>query len=166
MKSRLIFILLIMIYVMSAPGAWPARKADDEVITETVIPAPTPTPLPSADTQETLGNDAVKYSAEEKEMIAKVVFAEAHGETNEGQRAVVQVIINRVNSTKYKNTIKEVVHQRGQFVIANTYTEKEMNNVEFVLENGFDMPADVMYFGTWNFRKNQWGKIGNHYFMR
>jgi len=106
------------------------------------------------------------YSESDKILMARVVFAEARGECSEGQRAVAQVIMNRVNSTVYPDTISEVIQQPGQFVIGSRYTDKEMRNVEYVLENGYDLPSDVMYFGTWKFRSGNDIHIGNHYFMR
>ena len=44
-----------------------------------------------------------------------MIHAEARGEPLEGQIAVGAVIINRVKSEKFPNTITEVVYQRGQF---------------------------------------------------
>lgn len=107
-----------------------------------------------------------QYAESDKELIAKVLYAESRGECDEGQQAIVQVILNRVYSTVYPDTIDEVIRQHGQFVIGNRYTEKEMRNVDYVLEFGFDLPLDVMYFGTWQFRQGGVVKIGNHYFMR
>jgi hypothetical protein len=106
------------------------------------------------------------YSENDKILMARVVFAEARGECDEGQQAIAQVILNRVHSAVYPDTISEVINQQGQFVIGNRYTEKELKNIDCVLENGFDLPPDVMYFGTWQFRKGEAVKIGNHYFMR
>lgn len=107
-----------------------------------------------------------QYAESDKELIAKVLYAESRGESNEGQQAIVQVILNRVKSGIWGDTISEVITRKGQFVIGNMFTDKELQNVNFVLQNSFDMPEDVMYFGTWKFRPNAWGKIGNHYFMR
>ncbi|NLM25695.1 MAG: LysM peptidoglycan-binding domain-containing protein [Firmicutes bacterium] len=57
----------------------------------------------------------IKFTPEERELLAKVIHAEARGEPLEGQIAVGAVIINRVKSEKFPNTITEVVYQRGQF---------------------------------------------------
>lgn len=107
-----------------------------------------------------------QYAESDKELIAKVLYAESRGESNEGQQAIVQVILNRVKSGIWGDTISEVINQQGQFVIGDRYTEKELKNIDCVLENGFDLPPDVMYFGTWQFRQGEAVKIGNHYFMR
>lgn len=124
-----------------------------------------PTPVPTAE-QKLSQARVIKRTMSDNELIARVLYAEARGECNEGQRAIVKVILNRRESSLFGNTISEVIHRQGQFVIGGTYTEKELQNVNHVLESGFDMPSDVKYFGTWKFRPDVWGKIGNHYFMR
>lgn len=44
-----------------------------------------------------------------------MVYAEARGEGLEGQIAVAAVILNRVRSDKFPNTVWDVIHQQGQF---------------------------------------------------
>ena len=125
------------------------------------------TPLPIQEyTQEVKEPTEPKFTDEDIILIARVVYAESRGECDEGQQAIAQVILNRVHSAVYPDTISEVINQQGQFVIGDRYTEKELKNIDCVLENGFDLPPDVMYFGTWQFRQGEAVKIGNHYFMR
>jgi len=125
------------------------------------------TPLPIQEyTQEVKEPTEPKFTDEDIILIARVVYAESRGECDEGQQAIAQVILNRVHSAVYPDTISEVINQQGQFVIGDRYTEKELKNIDCVLENGFDLPPDVMYFGTWQFRKGEAIKIGNHWFMR
>lgn len=57
----------------------------------------------------------VNFSAEERDLLAKIIHAEAKGESLEGQIAVGAVVINRVKSDLFPNTIKEVIYQKGQF---------------------------------------------------
>jgi spore germination cell wall hydrolase CwlJ-like protein len=49
----------------------------------------------------------------ELECLAKTIYFEARGESEQGQRAVAAVVLNRVKSPKFPNTICEVVHQGG-----------------------------------------------------
>ena len=49
----------------------------------------------------------------ELKYLAEAIYFEARGELTAGQLAVGQVIMNRVKSTRFPNTIEEVVHQRG-----------------------------------------------------
>ena len=52
---------------------------------------------------------------QEIELIALVVMAEAEGECEYGQRLVIDVILNRVDSEHFPNSINEVIYQSNQF---------------------------------------------------
>ena len=56
-----------------------------------------------------------KYGSQNIECIVDAIAGEAIGEPLEGQKAIVEVIINRTNSKNYPNTFCEVVHQNKQF---------------------------------------------------
>lgn len=51
----------------------------------------------------------------ERLLLARVIYAEARGESFEGKVAVGAVIVNRVKSSSFPSTIREVVYQPGQF---------------------------------------------------
>ena len=54
--------------------------------------------------------------AEEIDCMTEAVYFEARGEPEEGQKAVMEVILNRVdNLQKYPNTICGVIKQKSQF---------------------------------------------------
>ena len=57
----------------------------------------------------------VSVTNEEVEMLERITEAEATGEGFYGKRLVSNVIINRVLSSDFPNTIKEVIFQSGQF---------------------------------------------------
>lgn len=56
----------------------------------------------------------------DKELLASIIFCEAGNQPYEGQVAVGAVIMNRVKSAVYPNSISEVVYQSGQFGLAMT----------------------------------------------
>ena len=97
------------------------------------------------------------YTKEEINLLAQCVEAEA-GYNSESQKYVTQVILNRVNSTKYPDTIKEVIYQKTsngveQFSVAYNGTMKRIKvkpetlvNVYSVLLYGTDLPEYVQYF--------------------
>jgi N-acetylmuramoyl-L-alanine amidase len=60
------------------------------------------TPLPSLD-------------AREVHCLAEVAFYEARGESERGQRMVMDVVLNRVAHPDYPKTVCGVIRQRGQF---------------------------------------------------
>ena len=48
-------------------------------------------------------------------LLAAIIYCEAGGSSYECKLAVASVIMNRVNSSKYPNTLRGVLFQRGQF---------------------------------------------------
>ena len=57
----------------------------------------------------------IPYTHEEFDLLARLISAEARGESYTAQVAVGAVVINRVLSPKFPNTIKGVIYQKGQF---------------------------------------------------
>ena len=55
------------------------------------------------------------FSEAEIDLLARIVRAEAQTEPFEGKVAVAGVVLNRVESPKFPNTIKNVIYQKGQF---------------------------------------------------
>lgn len=51
-------------------------------------------------------------------LLAQLVSAEARGETFEGQVAVANVVLNRLRSPLFPNTVRGVIFQAGQFCAA------------------------------------------------
>lgn len=55
------------------------------------------------------------YSASDLDMMAAIIYVEAGVEPYEGKVAVGSVVMNRVASSYFPNTISGVIYQRGQF---------------------------------------------------
>ena len=55
------------------------------------------------------------YSQSEIDILASLVRAEARGESINGKIAVAAVVLNRVESNEFPDTIRGVIYQRGQF---------------------------------------------------
>ena len=106
----------------------------------------------------------------DKELLASIIFCEAGNQSYEGQVAVGAVIMNRVKSAVYPNSISEVVYQSGQFGPAMTgwldsvrysagYTPSAMQAAIDAL-SGSNPIGDCLYF-------DQGGmgyQLGDHYF--
>ena len=58
---------------------------------------------------------ATAYSWEDINCLAENAFYEARGEGVKGMRAVIDVTLNRVESSRYPNSICKVVYQKMQF---------------------------------------------------
>ena len=59
---------------------------------------------------------AYDLTDEELEILLRIVEAEAGGEDEDGKLLVANVVLNRVNSDKFPDTVKEVVLQRSERV--------------------------------------------------
>lgn len=67
-------------------------------------------------TSGTVSNDAgISSSVDDVTLLAALIYCEAGAEPYEGQLAVGAVVVNRVQSSVYPNTISEVIYQKGQF---------------------------------------------------
>lgn len=64
-------------------------------------------------------NNNTAYSNSDVELLAKVISAEARGESYEGQVAVGAVILNRVKHPSFPDSISGVVYQNGAFSCVN-----------------------------------------------
>lgn len=98
---------------------------------------------------------AYKYniSSVEREMLARLVYLEANTESLECQSAIASVVMNRLESGDWGETLYDVVYAPYQFspaeYISNT-TPTEMNYkaVDYILKNGSTLPSEVQYFRT------------------
>ena len=105
---------------------------------------------------------------DERELLARVVYAESNTESLEGQIAVAQVVLNRVRSESFPDTVSEVIYQERQFSTAPilsrvTPTENNYEAVDLAFELEV-VPYDVLYFSRGAENDRVWGRIGAHVF--
>jgi uncharacterized protein YgiM (DUF1202 family) len=71
----------------------------------------------------------VSYSKEDLKLLACLIHSEAGTQSYEGKLAVANVVLNRVKSSKYPDTIKDVIYSPGQFSVATSGSlEKQLAN--------------------------------------
>ena len=116
---------------------------------------------------------AEDFSSEDITLMAKIVSAEAGNQPFQGKKLVASVILNRVDSDKFPNSVKEVVYQEKQFaVIKNGSFDKTIaieEDYEAVLqETKHRSNNNILYFTAGGYGKS--GKpafsVGNHYFSK
>ena len=113
--------------------------------------------------------------------LARIITAEAQGEPLKGKMAVGNVVLNRVNSPEYPNTIYSVIFDKRygtQFspvdngTIYNTPTEESIIAAKMCLE-GYTISDSILYFVNPKLAPNSWAAnnrpyaftIGNHAFF-
>jgi hypothetical protein len=90
-------------------------------------------------------------TAEEREMLARLVYLEANIESLDCQKAVVSVVINRWQNGYWGDNIEKVIYSPAQFTPASKIKNTTPNNknyeaVDYVLKNGCTLPEYIFYF--------------------
>ncbi len=116
------------------------------------------------------------YSSSDAYLLARLVYAEARGEPYVGQVAVAAVVLNRVRSSSFPNTISGVIYQPWAFSVVNdgqinlTPNQTAINAASDAM-NGWDPTYGCLYYYNPATATNSWIKqkpihltIGQHVF--
>ena len=111
----------------------------------------------------------VELTWEQQQLLAKIIWLEARGEPLEGQQAVAEVVLNRLVSGKFGNTLEAVIYGKGQFRTTPFLDKAEAWQAQYeaidnALAGPYILPMNVMYFATYPENDQVWGKIGGHFF--
>ena len=107
-----------------------------------------------------------------KELLARLAWREARGEGILGMRLVLEVVLNRVLSPHFPNTVEEVLYQPGQFTPYGgaleleeiTPTDAQYEAVALVLSETPMTDEEVVFFATTPLYGDIWMHVGGHYF--
>lgn len=135
-------------------------EAETEVTTSTV----------SEDTEPQQSSQAQSL------LLAQLVESEAKGEPYEGKVAVAEVVLNRVSSGQFPNTIEGVIYQSGQFQVVsngsinNNPSQTSINAANQAL-NGSNHAQGALFFYNSAIATDRWqdslptvAVIGRHTF--
>ncbi|AWX56654.1 MULTISPECIES: cell wall hydrolase [Brevibacillus] len=123
-------------------------------------------------------NGKVKVSERDMELLARLVYAEGRGEPYEGQVAIAAVVLNRVASDEFPNTVREVIYAPNAFspVHDGNLTHKSNESTRKAVQdalNGKDPSNGSLYFFNPDTATSKWiwsrpvtVEIGNHRFAR
>lgn len=124
----------------------------------------------SSNTDNTSKEPDVTSDNPEVQLLARLVNAEAGGASKQTQIAVASVVLNRVNSDKYPDTISEVIYQSGQYTPAHngaidrTPTEESVESALYVYKNGSQIPSNVLYQSKFIQGSGIWAQLDGDYF--
>ena len=111
-------------------------------------------------------------------LLARAIYGEARGEPYTGQVAVGAVIMNRVRSSKFPNTIAGVIYQSGAFDAVsdgqiNLTPDSTAKKAAQDALNGWDPSYGAIYYFNPNTATNKWiwsrpmtVTIGKHRFCK
>ena len=129
-------------------------------------------------------NQNVSYAASSNtsdiQLMARAINGEARGEPYEGQVAVGAVILNRVKSSQFPNTIAGVIYQSGAFTaVADGQINVPIEEGSSVYKaardamNGWDPTGGCIYYfnpdtatNKWIWSRPQVKTIGKHIFCK
>ncbi|TYR79423.1 LysM peptidoglycan-binding domain-containing protein [Priestia megaterium] len=134
---------------------------------------------PNQSTQST----QLAVSAEEQDLLARLVEAEAKGEPYQGKVAVATVVLNRVASPAFPNSIHDVIYQPlanggyefspvGNGTINQPASEESKQAVGEALSNPNHANGALFFYNpeiatnTWLASKQVTAVIGNHVFAK
>lgn len=111
-------------------------------------------------------------------LLARLVYGEARGEPYSGQVAVAAVVLNRVRSSSFPNTVSGVIYQRGAFDVVSdgqinlTPNDTARKAAQDAL-NGWDPSYGAIYYFNPSTATNKWiwsrpmtVTIGRHRFCK
>lgn len=127
---------------------------------------------------KTSSGKAIGYKNSDTELLARCISAEARGEPYMGQVAVAAVILNRIESSAFPNSIPAIVYQPGAFSSVddgqiNQSPSESAVKASREAMNGSDPTHGCIYFfnpakstSKWIWSREQVLTIGKHIFAR
>lgn len=116
------------------------------------------------------------YSSSDVYLLARTIYAEGRGEPYVGQVAIAAVVLNRVRSSAFPNTVSGVVYQKNAFTAVTdgqinlTPDETAMRAAKDAI-NGWDPTGGAIYYynpavatSAWIFDRQTVTTIGKHVF--
>ena len=94
-------------------------------------------------------------------LLSRLVYSEARGETYTGQVAVAAVVLNRVKSSSFPNTISGVIYERGAFDAVsdgqiNLTPDSTARKAAQDALNGWDPSYGAIYYFNPNTATSAW----------
>lgn len=102
-------------------------------------------------------------------LLAKLIYLENGSNTDLAQLLTGNVVLNRVASSKYPNTIKGVIYQKGQYSVVSkinetTPSDRAIKNAKRLLSGERFCPENVIYQSRFKQGSGVYKKINGEYF--
>ena len=105
-------------------------------------------------------------------MLACFVYAEAKDEAPEVKQAVAEVVLNRVMSPDYPNTVRGAINQTEFYraapamkIIGEPGIDQYMA-VDAAMYGPYILPEDICFYSAWEKGKDVWGQMGSFTFAK
>ncbi|WP_066257258.1 spore cortex-lytic enzyme [Neobacillus drentensis] len=161
----------------------PANKAPANQAPKQTAPPKNTAPKKAAPNKATpkkptAANTPNGFSQNDIQLMANAVHGESRGEPYTGQVAVAAVILNRVNSSTFPNTVSGVIFEPGAFTAVadgQIWLTPNENAKKAVIDaiNGWDPTGEALYYfnpdtatSGWIWGRPQIKRIGKHIFCK
>jgi len=122
----------------------------------TTLPEPETTTFPEPEPEYEYYEEEYEFDSYELELLTRLIYWESGDQEDACQRAVGTVVMNRVNSSEFPNTIEGVVFQSGQYSCTWEFEfwgepwdygdfERAHENAKWVLNGGRQLDSDYLY---------------------
>lgn len=104
--------------------------------------------------------------------LACFVYAEARNEPAEAKQAVAEVVLNRMMSGAYPDTVHKVIYQTEFHRAVNTmkYVEEpgqeQYMAVDAAMYGPYVLPEDICFYSAWQKGTEVWGQLGSYSFYK
>lgn len=105
-------------------------------------------------------------------ILACFVHTEAAQEPAEVQQAVAEVVLNRVISPDYPNTVRDVIYQTEFYRAVDAMKQMEEPDqqayiaVDTAMYGPYILPEEICFYSLWEQGKEQWGTLGSFTFAK
>lgn len=111
----------------------------------------------------------VDLTPEEEYLLASIIWLESRGESFEGQQAIAEIVLNRLVSEDFPNTVNDIIFAENQFSTTKFLDDADPGEIQYkAIESALTgesvLPIDVFYFGRYPVNNRIWGTIGGHIF--
>ena len=113
--------------------------------------------------------DGLKLTDDETKLLAKLIYVEARGESEEGQQAIAEVVLNRLVSGDFGSSITNMINDESQFVphkliLTAAPSQAQYEAIDRALYGPYVLPKEVTFYGRVRTTDSVWGTIGGHIF--
>ena len=156
LKQGILLSLIISVTVFVVCMYFGIKTDSDEVIEstkQTTLTTEEETTVALITVKETEISTTNKWSEDEINLLARLIYAESGIESYQTQLKVGSVVLNRINSDEeFPDDIYSVVYESGQFSVVSDGTinqspsDTSIQAAKYLVSNGSVLPENVLYF--------------------
>lgn len=106
---------------------------------------------------------------EDLETLARLAWVQARNQPQEVQQAVIEVMLNRLVSDEYPNTVDRLLWWSETFGSVYYLQDAQPEQTQYdavtaAMYGPYLLPRDVLYYAPWQIGGDVWGQVGSYWF--